>query len=411
MVLFLDPRLLKYSRIRKKYVGVMESYKYLIIGNGVSADAAVNGIREMDTSGRIGILGEEPYPTYSRSLLSKGLWLGAQPSSLWRSTYKENVVLHLNTKAISIDPDNHIVLDSAGVAYSYEKLLIATGGTPKHLPCPCDGVIYLHNLSDYYKLRSYYDCGERFVVVGCGYTGSEIAAALAMNGKSVTMIFPEPYIGYQKFPKKFSTFLNTYYQEQGVSLICEQSIASVNREKETFIVKTTKGEVLEADGVVVGMGNIPATELALSAKLSVDDGIVVNNLLQTSNPDIFSSGDVANFYNPLLDKRLRAEHASAAVTMGKVAGRNMAGALEEYSYLPYAYSEFFEIGFDAIGEISSDMEIVEDWDELYRKGIIYYLRDGFVRGGVAVGMWDKMDTIRKMIASKEKLSVESRSSG
>jgi len=379
----------------------VEQYTYLIVGGGMTADAAVRGIRELDASGRIGIISKEKHPPYDRPPLTKGLWVGKQEDEIWRKTEQENVSFHLGKKIVSIDPEAHQITDHDGNQYSYKKLLLATGGKPQQLECPDEEVLYFRTLDDYFALRALYDKGEEFIVIGSGYIGTEIAASLAMNGKKVTMIFREPTIGSRKFPHNFSNFLNTYYSEKGVQLVCEQTVTSVTKEHDKFVVQTNGGDTFFVDGVVAGLGIAPSTELAESAGLKVENGIVVDRTLQTSHPDIFSAGDVANFYSPHLEKRLRIEHEDAANTMGRAAGRNMAGAGEEYLYLPYFYSDLFELGYEAIGELSSEMEIVEDWHELYRKGVIYFLRDGYVRGAVLWGIWNQIERIREMIASKE----------
>ncbi len=379
----------------------MDQYTYLIVGGGMAADAAVRGIREFDASGRIGIIGEEKHPPYDRPPLTKGLWIGKLEEEIWRKTEQENVSFHLGKRVVSIDPEAHEAVDSNGEKYRYKKLLLATGGEPRKLACPNEGVIYFRTLDDYHRLRFLYDKGEDFIVIGSGYIGTEIAASLAMNGKKVTMIFREPTIGSQKLPSNFSHFLSTYYIEKGVKLVCGQIVESVNEEHERYVVKTSGGDTFQADGVIAGLGITPSTELAESAGLKIDNGIVVDRQLQTSHPDIFAAGDVANFYSPHLEKRLRIEHEDNANAMGRAAGRNMAGAGSEYLYLPYFYSDLFEMGYEAIGEIDSEMEIVEDWHELFRKGVIYFLRDGRVRGAILWGIWNQVGRIREMIASKE----------
>lgn len=384
----------------------MEEFSYLIIGGGMTADAAARGIRELDASGRIGIISEETFPPYNRPPLSKGLWIGKPEDEIWRKTEQENVILLQGKKIISLDPEAHQVIDDLGEKYRYEKLLLATGGFPRRFDCPDEGVIYFRTLNDYYTLRNFYERGDEFIIIGSGYIGTEIAASLAMNGKKVTLVFQEPTIGFKKLPKNFSTFLNSYFSDKGVKLICNQTISKVKKEGEKFLVQTSGGDRLYAEGVVAGIGIMPSTELAKSSGLKVENGIIVDRQLRTSHTDIFSAGDVANFYNPLLEKRLRVEHEDNANKMGRAAGRNMAGAGEEYLYLPYFYSDLFDLGYEAIGEISHEMEIIEDWHELYRKGVIYYLRDGQVRGAMLWGIWNQVDRIREMIASKERFTSD-----
>lgn len=384
----------------------MEHYQYLIIGGGMTADSAVRGIRQLDASERIGIISNEMDPPYDRPPLTKGLWFGKPLDSIWRKTEKERVSLHLGCQIISIDPQQHIVYDQKGEAYGYQKLLLAVGGTPRTLNCPDEGVIYFRNLQHYRQLRSLYDKGNHFVVIGSGFIGTEIAAALAMNGKKVTMVFKEPCIGSTKYPRGFSDFLNAFFIEKGILLIPEETISSVTREKDQSIIKTSSGKIIHADGVIAGLGILPNIDLGGLIGIKIEDGFVVDSYLQTSHQDIYAAGDVANFYSPHLDKRLRIEHEDGANTMGYAAGRNMAGAHQPYTHLPFFYSDIFELGYEAIGEIGKDMEIIEDWSNQYREGALYYLRDGRLRGAMFWGIWNQIDMARELIASKEQMNAD-----
>ncbi len=380
-------------------------YNYLIVGGGMTADAAVQGIREIDFSGRIGIISQESDPPYNRPPLTKGLWFGNPEESIWRKTEQHHVDLHLSKTILSFDPTAHTVTDSSGRLYHYEKLLLATGGSPKKLPFPSDGAIYYRTLADYHRLRNLYQRGNDFIVIGAGYIGSEIAAALAMNGKNVTLIFQDGNIGEHQFPKQFSRFLSAFFTEKGVRLVPKQRATAISRINDKWKVVTNHDETFFADGVIIGIGITPNVDLAEKAGATIDNGIVVDPLLKSSLPDVWAAGDVANFYSPHLDKRVRIEHEDAANTMGKAAGRNMAGAQEPYSYLPFFYSDLFEIGYEGIGEIASDMEIIEEWIEPYREGSIYYLREGKLRGAIFVHVWDQIPKAREMIASQQPFAL------
>jgi NADPH-dependent 2,4-dienoyl-CoA reductase/sulfur reductase-like enzyme len=196
------------------------------------------------------------------------------------------------------------------------------------------------------------------------------------------------------------TFLNSYFQEKGVTLVASETVKSVRKVSDKLIVTTGKGLEFAADGVIAGLGIEPNTELAKQAGLKVDNGIVVNELLRTNDPDIFAAGDVANFYSATLDKRMRVEHEDNANVMGEMAGRNMAGQSDIYSHQPYFYSDLFDLGYEAVGELDSGLDIVEDWKEMFRKGVIYYLRDGRVRGVLLWNTWGQVAAATQLIAEK-----------
>jgi len=379
----------------------MNQYRYLIIGGGITADSAVQGIRAFDTTGSIAILAGEPDFPYDRPPLTKALWFGKTEKSIMRPTHQHHVNFYLETTAVSLDPIEHTVIDHKGVIYKYDKLLLATGGTPRHLECPSDGVIYYRTLADYHHLRETYTHGNDFVVIGGGFIGPEIAAALVMNGKNVTMIFPEASLCEKKFPKKFSRFLSAYFTEQGVKLCPGGQIKSVSKIHHKWKVMTHKEESFFADAVIAGIGITPNDQLAKKAGAICDNGIVVDEFLKTSLPNIWAAGDVANFYSPHLEKRVRIEHEDAANSMGRIAGGNMAGAQEAYAYLPYFYSDLFNLSYQAIGELAPDMQIVEDWVDPNLCGTIYFLSEDRLRGALVMEQKDQIPKIRDMILSKE----------
>lgn len=384
-----------------------ESCKYLIIGGGMTADAAVKGIRALDTSGKIIVLCGEKDPPYDRPPLSKKLWTGKPLDSLWRKTEAKGADLRLGVRAVAGNPDARSVTDNLGNTYNYEKLLVATGGAPRRLGFADEGVIYFRTVDDYRRSRSLADAGADFIVIGGGFIGSEVAAALAMHGNKVAMIFPDTGIGARFYPATLSRFLNGYYQERGVSLYPGETVQALQNAGTKTTVRTKSGKTLSADAVIAGIGIQPQTELANSLSLKVDNGIVVDELLRTSRPDIFAAGDVANFYSAALGVRRRVEHEDNANTMGAMAGRNMAGSDERYQYLPYFYSDLFNLGYEAVGEFGANLEPVEDWKEPFRKGVIYYLGDGRVRGVLLWNTWGQIDAARLLIQSGERIDRRS----
>jgi len=376
----------------------MPHYPYLIVGGGMAAAAAIQGIREVDSAGVIGLIGGEQHPPYQRPPLSKALWKGAPLENIWIDLAQQGVDLLLGRTVQALDVEHKRVTDGQGGEYTFDKLLLATGGTPRRLPWGGDDVIYYRTVDDYQRLRALAEQGQRFAVIGGGFIGSEIAAALAMNGKNVALLFPGTGIGAHIFGPDLSAFLNGYYRQHGIEVLPGETAVGLERLDSRIVLKTRGGRKLLVDGVVAGIGIEPNTELARAAGLKVDDGIVVDALLRTSHPDIFAAGDVANFANPALGKRLRVEHEDNANTMGKYAGRNMAGAHESYDHLPFFYSDLFDLGYEAVGELDARLEMVADWKDPFREGVLYYLREGRVRGVLLWNVWEQVDAARRLIA-------------
>ncbi len=349
----------------------------------MTAAAAAKGIREVDAKGRIGILTAESHRPYARPPLSKALWTQGKPEeSVWLEL-PPGVEVLTGRRAVSIDREGHAVTDDRGERHGYRKLLLATGGAPRRLPFGKD-VIYFRTLDDYRKLRS--GAGS-VLVIGGGFIGSEIAAALAQSGRKVTMVFPEDGICARAFPADLSGFVTDYYRQKGVVVNARQS-ASAD---------------MQADAIVAGLGIVPSAELAKQAGLSVSDGIDVDASLRTSDPDIFAAGDVANFFSQALNRRLRVEHEDNANTMGAAAGRAMAGASVNYTHLPFFYSDLFDLGYEAVGEIDARHHTESDWKTEFREGIVYYLADGKVRGVLLWNTWGKVDEARALIGTTKRL--------
>jgi 3-phenylpropionate/trans-cinnamate dioxygenase ferredoxin reductase subunit len=383
----------------------MTHYNYLIVGGGMTADAAACGIREIDSAGTIGLISAERDPPYNRPPLTKGLWKDKPLESIWRDTESRNVELHLGCRAQTLDVRQKQITGDSGRIYAFDKLLLATGGQPRRLPFGEASIIYYRTLADFRRLYAAAEQRRRFAVIGGGFIGSEIAAALAMHEQKVTMIFPGAGICSRMFPFDLSEFLNDFYRRKGVEVLVGEPIANVESRNEQFVLRASSREIV-VDGVVAGIGIEPDVDLARQAGLELDNGIVVNELLQTSHPDIYSAGDVAAFHNPALDRRLRVEHEDNANTMGRLAGRNMAGESEPYQHLPYFYSDLFDLGYEAVGDLDSRLETVANWEEPYQKGIVYYLREGRVRGVLLWNVWGQVDAARELISSRRTFQPE-----
>src|SRR3954453_16967964 len=374
----------------------MNTTKYLIVGAGMTGDMAAKGIREHDYEGSITMVGADPHPTYKRPLLTKGLWQGAPEEKLWRES-AEGVELVTGRRIASLDLAAHTATDDSGEDYQWEKLLLATGAKPREIP-GAEGVIWYRTLDDYRRLRETTAEGSHVVVIGGGFIGSEIAAGLANNGRRVTMLFPEPGIGFRLFPLGLSQFVAEYYREKGVDVHTEEYVKSASGTR----VETDSGLTLEADAVVAGLGVIADTELAESAGLEISDGIVVDEYGRAPGPrEALPAGDVARFPVRALGTTMRIEHEDHANSHGKAVGANMAGADTPYDHLPFFYSDLFDLGYEAVGQVDSRLEVVEDWQEPNRKGVITYVEDGKPRGVLLWNVGDKIDAARDLIRAGE----------
>lgn len=376
----------------------MTDYKYAIVGGGMAANAAVEGIRSEDPDGSIAILSAETNHPYDRPPLSKGLWKGETMVNEIVHDLPDGVDLYRGRRVRSINVADHELVDEQGETISYEKLLLATGGSVNRLPfAEDDRILYYRTLRDYERLRGLTDQHDRFAVIGGGFIGSEIAAALQLNGKDVTMVFPEEGICARIFPPGLARELNEYYREKGVIVRAKTGVTGLSGERGELELETDDGEPIEAQAVVAGIGITPNTELAEEAGLDVDDGIRVNAALQTSAQDVYAAGDAANFEDRLLGERRRVEHEDNAVSMGEAAGRSMAGAEVEYDHSPMFYSDLFDRGYEAVGKLDAELQTFADWQEEYEKGVIYYLEDNRVRGVLLWNVWDKLDEARELI--------------
>lgn len=374
-------------------------YKYLVIGGGMTADAAIRAIRKLDPRGSVGLVSAELVPPYDRPPLSKGLWKGDAPESIWRKTGDLEAELYLGRVIKALELKEKRVIDDQNQIYRFDKLLLATGGTPQRFPFGEDRIIYFRTFQDYERLRALSETGKRFAVIGGGFIGSEIAAALTMNGKQVTMIFPGEAIGSHMFPQDLALFLNDYYREKGVDVWAQESVTGLKTHAElpALLTKSQRADLV-VDGIVAGIGTRPNVDLARQAGLKIENGIVVDEFLRTSHPDIYAAGDAAVFYNPALGKRMRVEHEDNANKMGQFAGRNMAGEVVPYTHLPSFYSDLFELGYEAVGEVDSRLEMVSDWKKPYREGVVYYLKDDRVRGVLLWNVWKQVAAARRLIA-------------
>jgi 3-phenylpropionate/trans-cinnamate dioxygenase ferredoxin reductase component len=378
---------------------------YLIIGGGLAGASAVEGIREHDKEGTIIIICKEKYLPYHRPPLSKSLWTGKRTiNDIFIKNepfYRDNgVTVLLGDEIDCLDTKTKSMTSRTGKCWKFDKLLLATGGEPVKLKIPGaedNGLLYFRNIDHYLALEPRCKKGSSALIIGGGFIGTELAAALSLRDIKVTMVFPESRPSFRVLPEFLGLHLLKTFRERGMEIVTRDKPAVIEKAKGKYRVRCESGKQLEAEIIIAGAGITPSVGLAESAGLAVQNGIVVNSLLQTSHPDIYSAGDNTSYPHPLSGIQTRVEHWDNALHQGKCAGKNMAGALEHYNYMPYFFSDIFEFGYEAVGEIDSRLITFADWQEENKKGVVYYLHKNIVKGVLLCNIWEKTESARELI--------------
>ncbi|WP_454049269.1 NAD(P)/FAD-dependent oxidoreductase [Cellulomonas sp. Marseille-Q8402] len=392
---------------------MQDRYDYVIIGAGMAGDAAAHGIREVDPTGSILVIGREPTAPVTRPALTKALWNDPEFTfdQVWLPTAEDTgAELLLGESVIAVDTAARTVTTDADITVGYGGLLLATSGHPRPVAGVEDSgrVIYFRTVRDYERLRDLAGGGRHVVVVGGGYIGTELAAALVQHDTRVTLVFPQDTLTGATFPAALAAHVEQRYADAGVTLVRGARVTSATSEADGVTVVLDDGREITADGVVVGSGLVIETGLAGAAGLEVDDGIVVDEQLRTSDPHVWAAGDAAQYPDRILGRR-RVEHVDNATTTGRQAGRNLAGAGEPHTHTPFFYSDLFEYGYEAVGRLSASLATVEDWHgEGFAEGVVYYLsEDGDAVAGVLLwNVWDATDRAREVIATQRDVSPE-----
>lgn len=389
----------------------------------MAAAAAAKAIRKSDPDGSLTLVSAEAHPPYKRPPLSKGLWKGERFESVDLKTRTIGAELLLGHSARKLDVAASEVTLEDGTTIGYQRLLLATGARARQLPSlPANGlVVSYRTLADYERVRAAARPGQHVVIIGAGFIGSEMAAALRSARCDVSMVFPEAAIGAGRFPATLADSVSAYYQGRGVKLHPQRSVASAAPAGDGLLLVLDDGTELSADIVIVGVGAVPNDELASEAGLLTDNGVVVDEYLRASLASepagtplgVYAAGDVASLDWPGLGRRMRIEHEDNANFMGAAAGRAMVASLEgdqmngsaaPYNHLPFFYSDLFDLGYEAVGLLDTRLDVVEDWREPQREGVVYYLDDGKVRGVLLWNSWGQVDEARDLIASDELFS-------
>jgi 3-phenylpropionate/trans-cinnamate dioxygenase ferredoxin reductase component len=379
---------------------------FVVAGAGLAAGKAVEQLRESGFEGSIVVYGTEQHLPYERPPLSKGYLLGNDPlddafvhGADW---YDQNhVELRLGTSLTGIDRSGKRVL-AAGDSQGYDKLLLATGATPRHLAMADDSgapVAYLRTIEDSDLLKQSFSEGRSVAIIGGGWIGLEVAAAARMAGVDVTVLESLELPLLRVLGPEVAQVFAGLHREHGVDLRTNVSVSAVEKSGERAVVRLEDGSSVSADLVVVGVGVAPNTALAEGAGLDTDNGVLVDDHLRTSDPNIFAAGDIANADHPELGRRLRVEHWDTAIEQGKVAARNMAGDDVVYDRMPYFFTDQYDLGMEYVGNVGP-----EGYDDVVLRGDLagrvftaFWLRERQVLAGMQANDWDATDHIRALL--------------
>jgi NADPH-dependent 2,4-dienoyl-CoA reductase/sulfur reductase-like enzyme len=362
----------------------MESTKYLLVGGGIAANEALKQIRKLDPAGTVTLVSDEPVLPYDRPPLSKEFLRGDKPREKLfyapEGFYRESgVTALLGRKAQSLDPSRAMVTLSDDTVIRYEKLLIATGGRPVPLNVPganSKGVHYLRSLADAEAIATEAKPGRRAVLVGAGFIGMELAASLTKLGVQVTVVEMLPHIWPRFAGEGLAQYVLRYCQERGVTFITSDSLTEIKGQGHVTSVRTKLGRELPCDMVCAGIGLIPNLELARSGGLKIENGVVVDQFMHTSHPNIFAAGDIAAFPDPVFGRQRRVEHWGHAEYSGQVAGMNMAGKEMKYDLLSYVWSDIFDLHLEFAGDEHEHDQTLLRGEMATGKFTVLYLKGG-----------------------------------
>jgi 3-phenylpropionate/trans-cinnamate dioxygenase ferredoxin reductase component len=379
--------------------------QFVIIGGGVAAAKAAEGVRAAGGEGSAVVLTAEPELPYERPPLSKEFLRGEAGRDKTRTHdeawYRDHdVEVLLATRASTVDPATRTVTTEVGDQLRYDGLVLATGAQPVRLGLPgedLDGVYYLRTIDDAERLRAAISRAESMVIVGGGFIGAEVAASATQMETRVTLLEMADTLWTRAVGPEMGSFFEAFLRDRGVHVRTRTRAERLEGDEEVEAVVLPDGGRLHADLVVIGVGVRPDTELAERAGLPVDNGILVDEHLRAVD-GVWAAGDVANADHPLFG-RIRIEHWAEALNQGLIAGRNLAGAGQRYDRVPYFFSDQFDLSMSYLGH-------VREWDELVVRGsrevkepkfIAWYLRGGAPRAALIVNDWDAEDPVREVV--------------
>jgi 3-phenylpropionate/trans-cinnamate dioxygenase ferredoxin reductase subunit len=385
----------------------MPDRTFVIVGASLAGAKAAETLREEGFDGRVVLIGEEPERPYERPPLSKDYLRGeadARPYVHDASFYDEHdIELRTSTAVERIDPAARRVALAGGETLGFDRLLLATGARPRTVSLPgaeLDGVLSLRTIADSEAIRERVDAGGRLVTIGAGWIGAEVAASARERGCDVTILEMAQLPLERVLGPQLGAIYRDIHTDHGAHFVGGAAIEAIEGDGKVAAVRLGDGRRIPADFVVVGVGVEPRTELAEAAGIATDNGIVVDEHLQTSAPGIYAAGDVANAHHPFYAAHIRVEHWANALNQGPAAARNMLGRAEPYERIPYFFSDQYDVGMEYAGYAIDWDEVVFRGDPATREFVAFWLKDDRVIAGMNVNVWDVNEHIQALIRSR-----------
>jgi 3-phenylpropionate/trans-cinnamate dioxygenase ferredoxin reductase subunit len=391
----------------------MSEQTFIIVGASVAGAKAAEELRTAGFDGRVLLIGAERELPYERPPLTKGYLRGESPREKAHvhepGFYEQHrIELETATTVTELDPAQSRIKLADGRWVEYQRLLLATGAEPRRIAiagAELDGVHYLRTLADCDALRERLRVGGRVVVVGGGWIGSEFAASARQGGLEVTVVDPSPLPLERIFGAEIGVFYRDVHRDHGVELLLGEGVEAFEGERTVTRVRTTSDRAIECDFVVVGIGVAPRVELASSAGLAIDNGILVDEKLATSVPGVFAAGDVANAFHPFYGERIRVEHWANALNQGPAAAHAMLGEPVSYDRIPYFFSDQYDVGMEYSGYAPKWDEVVFRGDPVDGEFIAFWLRQQRVMAGMNVNVWDVNEHVQALIRSRQPIDL------
>jgi 3-phenylpropionate/trans-cinnamate dioxygenase ferredoxin reductase component len=387
---------------------------HVIVGASLAGAKAAETLRSEGFDDRIVLIGAEHERPYERPPLSKDYLRGeADRETVYvhdeRFYEEQDIDLRLGRTVTSLDTSNRELELDDGERLRYDRLLLTTGAEPRRLDIPgaeLDGVLYLRSVGDSDALRERLNHCGAVVVVGAGWIGAEVAASARQRGLDVTVIEAASVPLERVLGAELGAFYRDVHTGNGVQMLLRTGVEAFEGETAVQRVRTSDGRELDCDLVVVGVGVQPRIQLAAQAGLAVDNGILVDERLQTSARGVFAAGDVANARHPFYGERIRVEHWANALNQGPAAARNMLGRATTYERLPYFFSDQYDVGMEYSGFARSWDRVVFRGDPASREFIAFWLVEDRVVAGMNVNVWEVNADVQALI--RERVAVDDR---